>query len=173
MVQQYLVSLWFIYSWLLLALQVKVGKVASFVGKIFVVQCHENHEYFSPRKLPANYLLYGAHTQSLDDALEMMASHAHDHAPSMPLVLPSADMCDHIPSHALSTEDTKPPPLIRSASAGDPSRGGNGSSRMSPGAERRKGSKLGLGVKRKPFVSDEDRHGKEKERRNANNQRER
>ncbi len=43
---------------LLLALQqVKVGKVASFVGKIFVVQCpvfiHENHEYFAPQKLPA------------------------------------------------------------------------------------------------------------------------
>ncbi len=52
-----LVSLWFIYSWLLLApvaLQVKVGKVASFVGKIFVVQCsNENHEYFAPRNLPA------------------------------------------------------------------------------------------------------------------------
>ncbi len=38
------------YSWLLLALQVKVGKVASFVGKIFVLQCsttnilpHENY----------------------------------------------------------------------------------------------------------------------------------
>ncbi len=29
----------FIYSWLLLAQQVKVGKVASFVGKIFVLQC--------------------------------------------------------------------------------------------------------------------------------------
>ena len=39
MVQEYLVSLWFIYSWLLLALQVKVGKVALFVGKIFVLQC--------------------------------------------------------------------------------------------------------------------------------------
>ncbi len=37
MVEEYLVSLWFIYSWLLLALQVKVGKVASFVGKI--LQC--------------------------------------------------------------------------------------------------------------------------------------
>ncbi len=38
------------YSWLLLALQVKVGKVASFVSKIFVLQCsttnilpHENY----------------------------------------------------------------------------------------------------------------------------------
>ncbi len=31
-------SSWFLFSWLLLALQVKVGKVASFVGKIFVVQ---------------------------------------------------------------------------------------------------------------------------------------
>lgn len=80
-------------------------------------------------------------------------------------------MCDHIPSHALSTDEIKPPPpLIRSASAGDP---GRGSGRISPGAERRKVSKLGLGVKRKPYVSDEERHGKEKERRNANNQRER
>ncbi len=35
-VEQYLVSLWLR---LLLALQVKVGKVASFVGKIFVLQC--------------------------------------------------------------------------------------------------------------------------------------
>ncbi|XP_064388032.1 protein daughterless-like isoform X2 [Halichondria panicea] len=107
----------------------------------------------------------------LDDAIEMMASHAHNHTSSMPLVLPSPDMCDHIPSHALSTDETKPPPpLIRSASAGDP---GRGSGRISPGAERRKVSKLGLGVKRKPYVSDEERHGKEKERRNANNQRER
>ncbi len=39
-------------SWLLLALQVKVGMVASFVGKIFVVRCsttnilpHENYRY--------------------------------------------------------------------------------------------------------------------------------
>ena len=32
MVEQYLVTSWI--SWLLLALQVKVGKVASFVGKI-------------------------------------------------------------------------------------------------------------------------------------------
>ncbi len=37
MVEQYLVILWIIFSWLLLALQVKVDKVASFVGKIFVV----------------------------------------------------------------------------------------------------------------------------------------
>ncbi len=29
---------WVLFSWLLLALQVKVGKVASFVGKIFVVR---------------------------------------------------------------------------------------------------------------------------------------
>ncbi len=38
MVEQYLVTSWIIFSWLLLALQVKVGKVASFVGKIFVVR---------------------------------------------------------------------------------------------------------------------------------------
>ncbi len=36
MVEQYLVISWIIFSWLLLAMQVKVGKVASFVGKIFV-----------------------------------------------------------------------------------------------------------------------------------------
>ncbi len=35
-----LVSLWFLYLWLLLALQVKVGKVALFVGKILP------HEYY-------------------------------------------------------------------------------------------------------------------------------
>ncbi len=29
-----------IFSWLLLALQVKVGKVASFAGKIFVVRAY-------------------------------------------------------------------------------------------------------------------------------------
>ncbi len=39
MVEQYLVSSWVVFSWLLLALQVKVVKVASFVGKIFVLQC--------------------------------------------------------------------------------------------------------------------------------------
>ncbi len=41
---------------LLLALQVKVGKVASLVGKIFVVRPQpQKHEYFAPRKLPAIY----------------------------------------------------------------------------------------------------------------------
>ncbi len=38
MVQQYCYISWVIFSWLELALQVKVGKVASFVGKIFVVR---------------------------------------------------------------------------------------------------------------------------------------
>ena len=38
MLQQYLDISWVIFSWLELALQVKVGKVASFVGKIFVVR---------------------------------------------------------------------------------------------------------------------------------------
>ncbi len=47
MVQQYLVSLWFIYSWLLLALQVKVGKVTSFVGKILP---HENYPLYDMKK---------------------------------------------------------------------------------------------------------------------------
>ncbi len=45
MVQQYLVSLW-----LLLVLQAKVGKVASFVGKIFVVHCLTTN-IFSPVKI--------------------------------------------------------------------------------------------------------------------------
>ncbi len=59
------VSLWFIYSCLLLALQVKVGKVASFVGKIFVVQCSTTHKkprVFFPMK---NYPLYGIIIKSL------------------------------------------------------------------------------------------------------------
>ena len=37
-VEQYLVISWILFSWLLLALQVKVDKVASFMGKIFVVR---------------------------------------------------------------------------------------------------------------------------------------
>ncbi len=41
MIQQYLVSFWLIFSWLLLALQVKVGKVASFTN-IYIVP-HENY----------------------------------------------------------------------------------------------------------------------------------
>ena len=56
MVEQYLVISWIIFLWLLLALQVKVDKVALFVGKIFVVRStfnHKNHKYFAPRKLPA------------------------------------------------------------------------------------------------------------------------
>ncbi len=40
MVEQYLVT----FSWLLLALQVKVGKVASFVGTIFMVQSRAYEE---------------------------------------------------------------------------------------------------------------------------------
>ena len=44
---RYLVS-----SWLLLALQVKVGKVTSFMVKIFVVPVF-NHENFAQQKLPA------------------------------------------------------------------------------------------------------------------------
>ncbi len=59
MVQQYLhvVSSRILFSWLLLALQVKVGKVASFVGKIFVVQCSTMK---TMNNLPhENYPLYG------------------------------------------------------------------------------------------------------------------
>ncbi len=54
-VQQDLVSVWFIYSWLLLALQVKVGKVTSFVGKIFVFQCSTTNIFATQ-----NYPLYGS-----------------------------------------------------------------------------------------------------------------
>ncbi len=55
-----MVGSWFIYSWMLLALQVKVGKVASFVGKIFVVQCSTTkttNKYFAPQKLPSIIML--------------------------------------------------------------------------------------------------------------------
>ena len=52
------------YSWFgqflvnvfMVSLQVKVVKVASFVVKIFVLQCcltTKTHEYFAPQKLPA------------------------------------------------------------------------------------------------------------------------
>ncbi len=63
------------FSWLLLALQAKVGKVASFVGKIFAVQYsttkitnilpHENYQLYGMRKchysiqrLNQNILMY-------------------------------------------------------------------------------------------------------------------
>ncbi len=52
-----------------LALQVKVSKVASFVGKIFRGQIfnHENHEYFAPRKLPSiRYISYSYNTGTRD-----------------------------------------------------------------------------------------------------------
>ncbi len=45
MVEQYLVNLWIIFLWLLLALQVKVGKVASFVVRALT----ENHENFTQK----------------------------------------------------------------------------------------------------------------------------
>ncbi len=57
MVEQYLVILWIIFSWLLLALQVKVGKVASFVGKIFVVRSPTTK--ITNILLHENYPLYG------------------------------------------------------------------------------------------------------------------
>ncbi len=48
---------WVIFSWLELALQVKVGKVASFVGKIFVVRPPTTK---TTNILPHdNYTLYG------------------------------------------------------------------------------------------------------------------
>ncbi len=55
MVEQYLVTLWIILSWLLLALQVKVGKVASFACKTFVHGQTFNHENQLPHE---NYQLY-------------------------------------------------------------------------------------------------------------------
>ena len=114
----------------------------------------------------------------------MIASHAGHasshvgHAPTMPsqLVLPSVDMSDHIPSHTLTlseASDGKPPPLIRTTSAGDPGLSKvKVCGRISP-SERRKGTKSLTGIKRKPYMSDEERIGKERERRSANNQRER
>lgn len=122
---------------------------------------------------------------ALDDALEMMASHANHTNMGSPLVLPSVDMSDHIPSHTLLTDatdthsttltDHKPPPLIRTGSNGDPLPKTNSKSagRISPGERRKAGSSKPMGAKRKSFVSDEERVGKERERRNANNQRER
>ncbi len=68
MVEQYLVISWIIFSWLLLALQVKVGKVASFVGKIFVVRSsttkttnilpHENYPVYG---IPFSFLPIDSH----------------------------------------------------------------------------------------------------------------
>ena len=57
MVQQYCDISWVIFLWLELALQVKVGKVASFVGKIFVVRPPITK---TTNILPhENYTLYG------------------------------------------------------------------------------------------------------------------
>ena len=61
MVQQYS---WVIFSWLLLALQVKVGKVASFVGKIFVVRPPTTKTTnFCPTKI-TRYTVCACHDQS-------------------------------------------------------------------------------------------------------------
>ncbi len=63
MVEQYLVisNSWIIFSWLLLALQVKVGKVASFVGKIFMVRASTTKTTKTMNILPhENYQLYGS-----------------------------------------------------------------------------------------------------------------
>ena len=57
MVQQYRDISWVIFSWLELALQVKVGKVASFVGKIFVVRLPTTKT--TNILLHENYTLYG------------------------------------------------------------------------------------------------------------------
>ena len=61
MVEQYLVTSWIIFSWLLLALQVKVGKVASFVGELFVARASTTKTAnFYPTKVTCYYdiLLY-------------------------------------------------------------------------------------------------------------------
>ena len=56
MVEQYLVISWIIFSWLLLALQVKVGKVAhSWVNICGQTFNHKNHKYFAYEYYP----LYG------------------------------------------------------------------------------------------------------------------
>ena len=59
MVEQYLVISWILFSWLLLALQVKVGKVASFVGKIFVA-CRPSITKITNILPHENYPLYGS-----------------------------------------------------------------------------------------------------------------
>ncbi len=61
MVEQYLATSWIVV--VLLALQVKVGKVASFVGKIFVVRAPTT---ISTNILPhENYPLYGAYITAI------------------------------------------------------------------------------------------------------------
>ncbi len=52
-----LVTSWIIFSWLLLALQIKVGKVTSFMGKIFVVRASITKT--TNILFPGNYQLYG------------------------------------------------------------------------------------------------------------------
>ncbi len=56
MVQQYLDISWIIFSSLLIALQVKVVKVASFVGKIFMVRASTTKT--TNILSPENYRLY-------------------------------------------------------------------------------------------------------------------
>ncbi len=65
--EQYLVTSWIIFLWLLLALQVKVGKVASFTGKIFLVRAstmkttnvlsHENYQLYGSNLRYIGYIL--------------------------------------------------------------------------------------------------------------------
>ncbi len=57
----YIVISWILFSWLLLALQVKVGKVASFVGKIFVADLQSRKSrIFCPTKITL-YTVAGVH----------------------------------------------------------------------------------------------------------------
>ena len=61
MVEQYLVTSWIIFLWLL-ALQVKVVKVASFVSNIVH---HENHKYVThppPPEITSYMYMYTEHT---------------------------------------------------------------------------------------------------------------
>ncbi len=61
------------FSWLELALQVKVGKVASFVGKIFVVRPPTTKtKNILPHKI-TRYMVYGSRGE---EGLETQGYHA-------------------------------------------------------------------------------------------------
>ena len=74
-----------------------------------------------------------------------------------------------LPSASVSSVDRKPPPLIQAAGS-DATPTGSGQ-QVSPGEQRKRNSKGG--AKRKKYCTEDERLGKEKERRCANNQRER
>lgn len=89
-------------------------------------------------------------------------SHGTDHVTLMLYPPPS-------PSASVTPADRKPPPLIQAASSdATPTSSGQ---QVSPGEQRKRNSKGG--AKRKKYCTEDERLGKEKERRCANNQRER